>query len=194
MGDFFPTNDLSRWAKNGFLLLNTILTVEEGKAGSHKGMGWEDLIDEVILKLNDHPRRLVFLLWGNEAKSFAPKINNRHMILQSAHPASEAYGKGGFRGCKHFSILRDSLQIFDNKYFPCVDLKHFLNISDCEKFISSRYPEQKDELIDYLKNYLQVYIPLVRSEFYDNLKMFEINLSTNLNYVNYGKNSRKSEG
>ena len=98
-----PTGDLTPWAKEGVLLLNTTLTVREGQPQSHKGHGWETLTDAIIraLDASDHP--IVFLLWGANARSKKALIKNpNHLILEAAHPSPlSAYN--GFFGCRHFS-------------------------------------------------------------------------------------------
>jgi uracil-DNA glycosylase len=95
--------DLTRWARQGVLLLNTVLTVEEGKAGSHQGLGWLALTDQIVEKLNAKRRRLIFLLWGSHAQQKAAFIDQqRHLVLATVHPSPlSAYR--GFFGCRHFS-------------------------------------------------------------------------------------------
>lgn len=95
--------DLTKWAKQGVLLLNAALTVRAGQANSHQGMGWEQLTDAVIRLLNERRQPMVFLLWGGNARKKASLITNpRHLILQSPHPSPlSAYH--GFFGCRHFS-------------------------------------------------------------------------------------------
>lgn len=93
---------LMQWAKQGVLLLNATLTVQAGQAGSHQGKGWEIFTDEVIRQLSEHRKNLVFILWGNFARSKKILINNRHLVLEAAHPSPfSAYN--GFMGCRHFS-------------------------------------------------------------------------------------------
>lgn len=94
---------LTDWAKSGVLLLNSVLTVREGLAGSHRGQGWEVFTDSVISLLNKREKPMVFLLWGNYAKAKASLIDgNRHLVLTAAHPSPlSAYN--GFFGCRHFS-------------------------------------------------------------------------------------------
>jgi len=101
--------ELTAWAKNGILLLNTVLTVREASPNSHKGQGWEIFTDRVISALNEREKPIVFLLWGANAKSKAALITNpAHKILTSAHPSPlSAYN--GFFGCKHFSKANDFL-------------------------------------------------------------------------------------
>lgn len=95
--------ELTAWADNGVLLLNTVLTVREGQANSHKGMGWEQFTDRIIELLNQREKPMVFLLWGGNARSKARLITNpNHLVLQCAHPSPlSAYN--GFFGCRHFS-------------------------------------------------------------------------------------------
>ncbi len=95
--------ELTGWAKQGVLLLNTTLTVREGRPQSHKGMGWEILTDKIIELVNQKCNPVVFMLWGANARSKKSLItNNKHLILECAHPSPlSAYN--GFFGCKHFS-------------------------------------------------------------------------------------------
>ena len=101
--------ELSCWAKQGVLLLNTSLTVREGQANSHSGKGWVILTDAIIKKLNDRKQPIVFLLWGANARSKAAFITNKnHLVLSAAHPSPlSAYN--GFFGCKHFSKTNEFL-------------------------------------------------------------------------------------
>lgn len=95
--------ELTTWAKQGVLLLNTVLTVRAGAANSHKGKGWEILTDKIISLLNEKDDPVVFLLWGRNAKDKQALLNNpKHLVLTAAHPSPlSAYN--GFFGCKHFS-------------------------------------------------------------------------------------------
>lgn len=105
-----PTHgELTSWAKQGVLLMNTVLTVRRGQANSHKGMGWEIFTDNVIKLLNERPEPIVFLLWGANARSKAKLITNpAHLVLQSAHPSPlSAYN--GFFGNGHFKKANDFL-------------------------------------------------------------------------------------
>jgi uracil-DNA glycosylase len=94
---------LTDWADRGVLLLNTVLTVQEGMANSHKGKGWEIFTDKIIELLNMRDEPMAFLLWGANAKAKVPFITNKkHLVLTAAHPSPlSAYN--GFFGCKHFS-------------------------------------------------------------------------------------------
>ncbi len=94
--------DLSGWAEQGVLLLNTVLTVREHSPNSHRGKGWEEFTDGVIKKISDLKSGVVFLLWGGNARSKKPLIDQKkHLILECAHPSPlSAYN--GFFGCNHF--------------------------------------------------------------------------------------------
>lgn len=104
------SGDLTRWAKQGVLLLNATLTVREHAAGSHQNMGWETFTDEVIRKVSEGRDNVVFMLWGSYAQSKAKLIDSsRHCVLKSAHPSPlSAYR--GFFGNHHFSICNQYLQ------------------------------------------------------------------------------------
>ncbi|MBQ4256769.1 MAG: uracil-DNA glycosylase [Oscillospiraceae bacterium] len=104
-----PHGELTAWADNGVLLLNTVLTVRRGAANSHKGMGWEIFTDHVIEKLNSRSTPIVFLLWGGNARAKRGLITNpAHLVLTAAHPSPlSAYN--GFFGCRHFSACNDFL-------------------------------------------------------------------------------------
>ena len=104
-----PPGYLKKWADNGVLLMNTVLTVREGQANSHRGMGWEIFTDRVIEILNQREKPIVFLLWGGNAKQKLKLITNpNHCILQAAHP-SPLSASNGFFGCKHFSKANEFL-------------------------------------------------------------------------------------
>ena len=94
---------LENWAKEGVLLLNTVLTVRQGAAASHRGHGWEILTDRIIELLNEREKPMVFMLWGRPAREKKVLITNeRHLVLECAHPSPlSAYN--GFFGCRHFS-------------------------------------------------------------------------------------------
>jgi uracil-DNA glycosylase len=98
-----PWVDLTRWAEQGVFLLNTVLTVEEKKPGSHANMGWENFTDEVIRTISQHQPHVVFMLWGNYAHKKEVLIDTeKHLVLKAPHPSPlSAYQ--GFFGCKHFS-------------------------------------------------------------------------------------------
>lgn len=97
------------WAKQGVLLLNAVLTVRAGQAGSHRGKGWEILTDSIIKKLNERNEPIVFMLWGAYARSKKVYVTNpNHLVLECAHPSPlSAYN--GFFGCKHFSKCNEFL-------------------------------------------------------------------------------------
>lgn len=105
----FVSGDLTKWTKQGVLLLNTVLTVRESQPNSHKGMGWEQLTDKVIEILNEREKPVVFILWGANARSKKKLITNpNHLIIESAHPSPlSAYN--GFFGSKPFSRTNNFL-------------------------------------------------------------------------------------
>lgn len=103
-GCYIPNNGyLEKWAKQGVLLLNTVLTVRAHQAASHQGKGWEKFTDAVIQAVNAQDRPIVYLLWGRPAQSKVPMLTNpKHLILTAPHPSPlSAYR--GFFGCRHFS-------------------------------------------------------------------------------------------
>ena len=109
-----PENgNLARWAEQGVLLLNSVLTVEEGKPDSHKGLGWEKFTDAVIQTINEKKTGVVFMLWGSKAISKEVFIDSsKHLILKSVHPSPlSAYR--GFFGCKHFSKTNEFLRMME---------------------------------------------------------------------------------
>lgn len=102
--------NLESWAKQGVLLLNTVLTVRAHQANSHRGIGWETFTDAVIDAINELDRPVVIMLWGSPAQRKAQKLNNpKHLILKAPHPSPlSAYR--GFFGCRHFSRANQFLQ------------------------------------------------------------------------------------
>lgn len=111
IGFNIPTHGyLVEWAKQGVLLLNTVLTVEQGRAHSHTNIGWETFTDKVIAQLNQHREKLVFLLWGSHAQKKGQFIDrSRHCVLAAPHP-SPLSAHRGFLGCRHFSRTNDYLR------------------------------------------------------------------------------------
>lgn len=101
--------DLTRWAKQGVLLLNATLTVRAHNAGSHQGRGWEQFTDAAIKALSEEREHLVFMLWGNYAKAKGAHIDrSKHLVLEAPHP-SPFSAASGFFGCKHFSKANEYL-------------------------------------------------------------------------------------
>ena len=112
LGIVEPANcgDLTKWAKEGVLLLNAILTVEKDKAGSHSNLGWEFFTDNIIKKLNEKEEPIVFILWGAFARSKKRFITNKkHLIIESTHP-SPFSANNGFFGSKPFSRANSFLE------------------------------------------------------------------------------------
>lgn len=99
-----PHGDLTRWAEQGVLLLNSVLTVAQGQPTSHQGQGWEQFTDAVIDVLNRQTQHTVFILWGSYAQKKGQRIDpEKHLILKAAHPSPLAANRGGFFGCRVFS-------------------------------------------------------------------------------------------
>lgn len=117
----FPTNDLTPWAEQGVLLLNTALSVESGKAGSHAKLGWDGLITAVMKKCNEHPKPVVYMLWGNQAKDYGELVTNpNHLKLEGYHPQAQNYpggdskafvGNNHFEQCEQFFVKKQILNI-----------------------------------------------------------------------------------
>ncbi len=106
-----PTSgNLTQWAEQGVLLLNTTLTVRQSDPGSHRGLGWEEFTDNVIMTISQHKQHVAFLLWGSHARSKRCLLDEQHhLILEAPHPSPlSAYR--GFFGCRHFSKTNDFLQ------------------------------------------------------------------------------------
>lgn len=111
LGCYIPNNGyLTKWAGQGVLLLNTVLTVRAHQPNSHQGIGWEQFTDAAIQALNKEERPIVFLLWGAPAQKKAAMLDNpRHLVLKAPHPSPlSAYR--GFFGCRHFSQTNDFLK------------------------------------------------------------------------------------
>lgn len=101
--------DLRKWAEQGVLLLNAVLTVRAGEPTSHSAIGWQQFTDAVISYISEHCEGVVFLLWGNFARSKKALIDtSRHFVLEAAHPSPLA--RGAFFGCRHFSKTNEILQ------------------------------------------------------------------------------------
>ena len=111
LGCYIPNNGyLEKWAKQGVLMLNTVLTVRAHQANSHQGKGWEQFTDAIIQAVNAQDRPIVYFLWGRPAQNKIPMLTNpKHLILKAPHPSPlSAYR--GFFGCKHFSQANEFLK------------------------------------------------------------------------------------
>lgn len=107
---------LQSWADQGVLLLNSVLTVEDGKAGSHRNKGWEMFTDRIISAINQREVPVVFMLWGSYAQKKAEYVDrNRHLVLEAPHPSPLSASRG-FLGCRHFSKANEFL--IKNKLSP----------------------------------------------------------------------------
>ena len=111
LGCYIPNNGyLMKWARQGVLLLNSVLTVQKDLPASHRGIGWEAFTDKIIEEVNKKDEPVVFMLWGNFAKSKASLItNSKHLVLTAAHP-SPFSARYGFFGCNHFKKANEFLK------------------------------------------------------------------------------------
>jgi len=110
-----PHGYLTPWAQQGVLLLNSVLTVEQGKPASHQGKGWEKFTDRVIELLNESDKKLIFVLWGSYAQAKGQIIDStKHIVLTAAHPSPFSAHRG-FLGCKHFSKINEILSSWGGK-------------------------------------------------------------------------------
>lgn len=116
LGLYVPNNGyLEKWARQGVLLLNTILTVRDSEANSHSNIGWHIFTDNIIKSLNNRKEPVIFILWGNNAKSKEKFIDtDRHFILKGVHPSPLSASRGFF-GCKHFSKANSILKSLNLK-------------------------------------------------------------------------------
>ncbi|MGB5190468.1 uracil-DNA glycosylase [Robiginitalea sp.] len=112
-GAAYPeSGDLTRWAEQGVLLLNAVMTVRASSAGSHRNKGWESFTDAVIRGLSDSREELIFLLWGGYAKKKIPLIDlKKHHVLTSGHPSPLSANRGYWFGNKHFSQANNLLRL-----------------------------------------------------------------------------------
>lgn len=110
LGCYIPNNGyLVKWAEQGVLLLNTVLTVRAHQANSHRGIGWEDFTNAVIRILNEQDRPIVFLLWGRPAQNKMSMLNNPNQLILTAPHPSPLSAYRGFFGCRHFSRTNEFL-------------------------------------------------------------------------------------
>jgi len=180
--EFFPNPDLSNWATMGFLLLNTVLTVEEGKPGSHKGKGWEEVTKAVFEALNKKNHQVIFLLWGAEAKEYEKLIvNPMHVTLTAPHPAAELHNPSGdkFTGCRHFSIVRDILaMLYGHAVQKTVELDSCFDKEKAKLIVREHYPKEADKICQYIDKDLIINIPVNKEAYFGYLRQIESGLST----------------
>jgi len=112
LGCYIPNNgNLTKWAKQGVLLLNSVLTVEQNKPNSHKNKGWEEITTKIVELLNERESPVIFLLWGSNAKNIGKNIDkSKHYVLTAVHPSPMSANQGGWFGCKHFSQTNNILK------------------------------------------------------------------------------------
>ncbi len=111
LGCYVPNHgNLAKWAKQGVLMLNSVLTVREASPNSHKGRGWEQITGEIVRLLNDREEPVIFMLWGGNAKALGKDIDTtKHFVLTASHPSPMSANQGGWFGCKHFSKANEIL-------------------------------------------------------------------------------------
>lgn len=179
--EFFPTPNLEKWARWGILLLNTALTVESGKPGSHKDKGWEIVVKAAIEALNEKGR-IIYLLWGAEAHKYADLIDKKkgNVYFKAAHPAAELYKENaGFLGCRHFSIVRDCLPIMSgNNLFPTLGLDACFDKEKAKGIVKSHYPQEADRLCEYIDKEMIIHLPINKDKYWNECFKFERMLST----------------
>lgn len=104
----FKHNNLTQWSEQGVLLLNSCLTTEEGKSGEHQNKGWEIFTENIIKYISEkHDRKIVFMLWGKQARSFKKFIGERHLVLECEHPAAAKHNQNSWFGNKHFTTANN---------------------------------------------------------------------------------------
>lgn len=147
--DYFKTNDLTCWAKQGVLLLNSCLTVDESVPGSHKDYGWSWFTEKIINVCNEHNNKIVFLLWGAHAKMYKKLITDaKHLVLESVHPSPLSADKGFF-GCDHFNKANRFLNGNDKESVK-VDLRPFFDQEKASEYVKS-LGEDTDKVINFVK-------------------------------------------
>jgi uracil-DNA glycosylase len=180
--EFFPSNNLEKWTQMGFLLLNSALTVEEGKPDSHLDIGWQNVIKTAIEGLNAKEHQVIILLWGKEAKQFEQYVDpkSKNVVFTASHPAAELYKEGaGFYGCRHFSLIRDILpQINGINIFPTVNLDCCFDKEKAKELIKSFYPMESEKICQYIDKELIIHVPFNKDKYWEEVRKFEKNIST----------------
>ena len=123
-GEIPKTGNLTNWAKQGVLLLNSVLTVEQNMPNSHKGKGWEIITSKVIDLLNKREDPVVFLVWGSNAKNLVRNVDrSKHYVFTAVHPSPMSANQGGWFGCKHFSKANEVLVKLGKKPIDWLNLE-----------------------------------------------------------------------
>lgn len=180
--EFFPSSNLEKWTRMGFLLLNSSLTVEEGKAESHLDIGWQEVTKAAIMGLNAKEHQVIFLLWGKEAKVFEQYVDpkSKNIVFTAAHPAAELYKENaGFYGCRHFSLVRDVLPIINGiDIFPQHNLDSCFDKDKAKGIIRQFYPMEAERICKYIDEELMIHIPINKAKYWEEVRNFERNIST----------------
>lgn len=180
--EFFPSNNLEKWTNMGFLLLNSSLTVEEGKPDSHLDIGWQDVVKTAVEGLNAKEHQVIFLLWGNEAKKFEQYVDpkSKNVVFTASHPAAELHKENaGFYGCRHFSLVRDVLPIINGiNIFPTVNLDSCFDKEKAKNIVKSFYPLESEKICKYIDKELIIHVPLNKDIYWQEVRKFEKEIST----------------
>lgn len=183
LDEFFPSPDLSLWAKMGFLMLNSSLTVEEGNPGSHIGRGWELVIEAAIKALDAKKHQILYLLWGSDAQKFKDLVKNpKHLVMEAPHPQEELDNpslKIKFTGCRHFSIVRDVIPMIHNSnIYKTVELDSCFDKEKAKKIVMEHYPVEAEKICKYIDKDLIINVPVNRDTYFSELRMIETSFST----------------
>jgi uracil-DNA glycosylase len=179
--EYFPTNNLEKWARNGFLMLNISLTVEEGKTASHQHLGWEEIAKTAIKTINEHRHNVLFFLWGEDAQAFEKFIDaKKHLVFKAGHPLSELTENGSFYRSRHFSIARDWIPLFQGRDFmPTATLDSCLDKDKAKEIIKEHYPIEAEKMCQYVDD-LHIGVPINKNIYWKEMRNFDINvISTN---------------
>jgi len=181
--DYFPHNNLDKWAARGILLLNSTLTVEESKPNSHDHLGWDMVVKAVIEGLNQKDHQVMFILWGEKAQSYKKLIDpkSKHVVFSAAHPSVEVgqTEENGFYGCRHFSIIRDVLPEIEGRVlFPSIGLNACFDKEKAKEIVKTHYPIDVDTICKYIDEELIIHVPINKKRYWNEVRRFEQTIST----------------
>lgn len=181
--NYFPTNNLEKWAQRGFLLLNITLTVEEGKVNSHKNLGWQAVTIAVLKALSEKKTQVIFLLWGKEAQKYEELIdpNSKHLVLRAGHPYTEVLETvpGNFYGNGHFSVVRDVLPETEGvELMPKAGLDACFDKEKAKEIARTKYPIDAERMCQYIDNELILNVPVNKERYWKEIRKFEDAIST----------------
>lgn len=180
--EFFPSSNLEKWAKEGFLLLYATLTVSEKGQGSHKDKGWEKVITAAIEALNKKKDQVIFLLWGDDAKKYEKMIDNnfRHLVFTAADPALDPTNENHpFYGSRHFSIVRDILPSQNlRNIMPTARLDSCFDKVKAKQIVRENYPFEADKMCKYIDDNIIINVPINKDIYWAEVRRFESIIST----------------